>query len=78
MLFSDIASFSTFSEKLEAQSMLSLLNEYLTAMTDILIENKGTLDKYIGDAIVAFYGSQIEIENHEYRACKTVSRSECR
>ena len=71
MLFSDIASFSTFSEKLEAQSLLSLLNEYLTAMTDILIENKGTLDKYIGDAIVAFYGAPIEIENHEYRACKT-------
>ena len=42
--------------------MLSLLNEYLTAMTDILIENKGTLDKYIGDAIVAFYGAPIEIE----------------
>ena len=71
MMFSDIASFSTFSEKLEAESLLKLLNEYLTAMTNILIGNKGTLDKYIGDAIVAFYGAPIEIEDHEFLACKT-------
>ena len=71
MMFSDIASFSTFSEKLEAESLLRLLNEYLTAMTDILINNKGTLDKYIGDAIVAFYGAPIDIDDHEYLACKT-------
>ena len=71
MMFSDIASFSTFSEKLEAESLLNLLNEYLTAMTNILIKNKGTLDKYIGDAIVAFYGAPIEIKDHEYLACKT-------
>ena len=71
MMFSDIASFSTFSEKLEPESLLTLLNEYLTAMTNILIDNKGTLDKYIGDAIVAFYGAPIEIDDHEYLACKT-------
>ena len=71
MMFSDIASFSTFSEKLEAESLLRLLNEYLTAMTDILINNKGTLDKYIGDAIVAFYGAPIQIDDHEYLACRT-------
>ncbi len=71
MMFSDIASFSTFSEKLEAESLLNLLNEYLTAMTNILISNKGTLDKYIGDAIVAFYGAPINIKDHEYLACKT-------
>ena len=71
MIFSDIASFSVFSEKLEAESLLNLLNEYLTAMTNILINNKGTLDKYIGDAIVAFYGAPIEIDDQEYLACKT-------
>ena len=71
MMFSDIASFSTFSEKLEAESLLRLLNEYLTAMTDILINNKGTLDKYIGDAIVAFYGAPIQIDDQEYLACRT-------
>ena len=76
MLFSDIASFSTFSEKLEAESLLSLLNEYLTTMTNILVENKGTLDKYIGDAIVAFYGAPVELDNHEYRACLTALEME--
>ena len=76
MLFSDIASFSTFSEKLKAESLLGLLNEYLTAMTNILVDNKGTLDKYIGDAIVAFYGAPIEINNHEYRACITALNME--
>ncbi len=76
MLFSDIASFSTFSEKLDAELLLMLLNEYLTAMTNILVENKGTLDKYIGDAIVAFYGAPVEIDNHEYRACATALEME--
>jgi adenylate cyclase len=45
-------------------------------MTNVLIDNKGTLDKYIGDAIVAFYGAPIEIEDHEYMACKTALQME--
>ena len=69
--FSDIASFSTFSEKLTAPDLVELLNEYLNAMTNILLENKGTLDKYIGDAIIAFYGAPVEIKDHEYLACLT-------
>ena len=69
--FTDIQSFSGFSEKLSASDLVGLLNDYLTDMTDVLLENKGTLDKYIGDAIVAFYGAPIEIENHEMWACKT-------
>ena len=69
--FTDIQSFSAFSEKLSATDLVSLLNEYLTDMTNVLLENKGTLDKYIGDAIVAFYGAPIEIENHELWACRT-------
>ena len=52
--FTDIASFSTFSEKLTASRLVELLNEYLTVMTDILLEEGGTLDKYEGDAIIAF------------------------
>ena len=48
-----------------------LLNEYLTDMTDVLPRNKGTLDKYIGDAMVAFYGAPIPIDDHELWACKT-------
>lgn len=69
--FTDIQSFSAFSEKLTASELVALLNQYLTDMTDVLLENKGTLDKYIGDAIVAFYGAPIEIEDHEYWSCIT-------
>ena len=69
--FTDIQSFSAFSEKLSASELVALLNQYLTDMTDVLLENKGTLDKYIGDAIVAFYGAPIEIDDHEFWACKT-------
>ena len=69
--FTDIQSFSAFSEKLTASDLVELLNEYLTEMTDILSANKGTLDKYIGDAIVAFYGAPAPVEDHEYWACLT-------
>ena len=69
--FTDIQSFSAFSEKLTASDLVELLNEYLTEMTNILIDNKGTLDKYIGDAIVAFYGAPAPVEQHEYYACLT-------
>ncbi len=69
--FTDIQSFSAFSEKLIAEEVVELLNEYLTDMTDILLANQGTLDKYIGDAIVAFYGAPVPVENHEYQACLT-------
>ena len=52
--FTDIQSFSAFSEQLTASELVLLLNQYLTDMTDVLLENNGTLDKYIGDASVAF------------------------
>ena len=67
--FTDIASFSAFSEVLTATQLVELLNEYLTAMTDILLEHQGTLDKYEGDAIVAFFGAPIHFEDHAHRAC---------
>ncbi|MBC8322808.1 MAG: adenylate/guanylate cyclase domain-containing protein [Candidatus Marinimicrobia bacterium] len=69
--FTDIQSFSAFSEKLSASDLVELLNDYLTEMTDILLDNKGTLDKYIGDAIVAFYGAPAPVDDHEYWACIT-------
>ena len=74
--FSDIQSFSSFSEVLEPTRMVSLMNQYLTEMTDSLLEHKGTLDKYIGDAIVAFYGAPVSMENHEYHACLTALEME--
>ena len=69
--FTDIQSFSAFSEQLTASELVLLLNQYLTDMTDVLLENNGTLDKYIGDAIVAFYGAPIEVDDHELWACRT-------
>ncbi len=70
--FTDIQSFSTFSEKLGSPTRLvELLNEYLTAMTDILLEHYGTLDKYEGDAIIAFFGAPMPMEDHAQQACKT-------
>lgn len=72
--FTDIQGFSSFSEKLSATQLVELLNEYLTAMTDILLEEKGTLDKYEGDAIIAFYGAPMPLPDHAERACLTAHR----
>ena len=68
--FTDIQSFSTFSEKLTADQLVELINEYLSAMTDILINEMGTLDKYEGDAIIAFFGAPMEVPDHTLRACR--------
>lgn len=72
--FTDIQGFSSFSEKLTATQLVELLNEYLTAMTDILLENKGTLDKYEGDAIIAFFGAPMPLKDHAVKACTVAIR----
>lgn len=69
VLFSDIRGFTTISESLTPDELVGLLNEYLTAMTDILFSTYGTLDKYIGDAIMAFWGAPVAQEDHAARAC---------
>jgi adenylate cyclase len=67
--FSDIQSFSSFSEVLSSSQLGDLLNEYLTVCTDIIQEEGGTLDKYIGDAVVAMFGAPVDLKNHAYKAC---------
>ena len=67
--FTDIQGFSTFSEKLTAVQLVELLNEYLSAMTDILLGNMGTLDKYEGDAIISFFGAPLDVPDHPLKAC---------
>ncbi len=67
--FSDIQSFSTFSEKLPPGQLVDLMNEYLTACTDIVQAQGGTLDKYIGDAVVAMFGAPVPMKDHAFRAC---------
>lgn len=73
-LFSDIQSFSSFSEILSPVQLVEIMNEYLGAMTDILESENGTLDKYIGDAIVAMFGAPLPLPDHSLRACVTVCR----
>ncbi|MCF7796982.1 MAG: adenylate/guanylate cyclase domain-containing protein [Candidatus Marinimicrobia bacterium] len=76
--FTDIQGFSTFSEMLSAEELVTLLNEYLTEMTNILLDEKGTLDKYEGDAIIAFFGAPVRLEDHAERAVRTAIRMQNR
>lgn len=69
IVFSDIRSFTTFSEKLDAQELARFLNDYLGIMTDIVFEYGGTLDKYIGDAVMAFWGAPLDQPDHAINAC---------
>ncbi|MBK6608070.1 MAG: adenylate/guanylate cyclase domain-containing protein [Leptospiraceae bacterium] len=69
IFFSDIRGFTTLSEALSPEELVKLLNEYLSTMTEIIIECKGTIDKYMGDAIMAFWGAPVDLEDHAYYAC---------
>jgi adenylate cyclase len=69
VMFSDVRGFTTISEKLDAQELAALLNEYLTDMTQIVFRHYGTLDKYIGDAVMAFWGAPFEEPGHPTQAC---------
>jgi adenylate cyclase len=70
-VFTDIQSFSSISEKLEPTDLVRLLNIYLTEMSDIIMENRGTIDKYEGDAIIAFFGAPVYREDHAVLACRS-------
>ena len=71
VLFSDIRGFTNISEGMTPEELVGLLNEYLTVMTDIVFKYDGTLDKYIGDAIMAIYGAPISREDHPASACRS-------
>jgi len=68
VFFSDIRGFTPMSEVLSAEEVVHLLNEYFTAMTAIIFKYEGTLDKYMGDAIMAIYGAPIDMTDHAERA----------
>jgi adenylate cyclase len=72
--FSDIQSFPSFSEALPPDRLVALMHEYLTACTDIIQAEGGTLDKYIGDAIIAMFGAPSAMPDHAYRACVAAHR----
>jgi len=70
IMFSDIRNFTSISERMKAETVVAILNEYLSAMVDIIFANKGTLDKFIGDAIMIFWGAPIRLEDHGNMAVK--------
>ena len=74
VLFSDIRDFTTFTEKNDPQLVVQMLREYLTEMTRIVIEEGGTLDKYIGDAVMAEFGAPIVYPDHALRGCRAALR----
>ncbi|QQG39169.1 MAG: adenylate/guanylate cyclase domain-containing protein [Candidatus Woesearchaeota archaeon] len=69
ILFSDIRGFTTFSEQMKPEDLVEVLNEYLTEMTNVIMNNKGLVDKYIGDAIMAFWGAPLKEKDHAALAC---------
>jgi adenylate cyclase len=76
LFFSDLAGFTTLSESLEPEVVVQLLNEYLSVMTEIILEEHGTVDKYEGDAIMAFWGAPLPLEDQALRACRTALRQQ--
>ncbi len=69
VFFSDIAGFTSISEKLPTEKLVHLLNQYLTEMSDIVLKNRGTVDKYIGDAVMAIFGAPFDYPDHARIAC---------
>ena len=78
IFFSDIQGFTSISEKLEPEELTAFLNDYLTAMTDIIIEEGGTVDKYEGDAIIAFWNAPLDLPEHAVRCVTAALRCQAK
>ncbi|MFQ5481479.1 MAG: CHASE2 domain-containing protein [Nitrospinaceae bacterium] len=76
--FTDLEGFTTISEQLTPERLVELLNNYLTEMSDIMLNHEGTIDKYEGDAIAAFFGAPVFYEDHAWRACITALEMQSR
>lgn len=74
MFFSDLEGFTSISEKLDPEKLTALLNHYLTAMTDIITEEQGTVDKYEGDAIIAFWNAPLDVSDHAAKCVRAALR----
>ena len=71
MLFCDIRGFTTISEQFDAHGLTQLINKFLTPMTDIILARKGTIDKYMGDCIMAFWNAPVDDPDHARNACES-------
>ncbi|MCK5284476.1 MAG: adenylate/guanylate cyclase domain-containing protein [Alphaproteobacteria bacterium] len=69
VLFSDIRSFTTISEGLTPEELIQLMNDFLTPMSNLVMDNRGTIDKYMGDAMMAFWNAPLDVKDHELHAC---------
>ncbi len=74
VLFSDIRNFSAFAERMGPEELASFLGEYLTPMTELVLESGGMLDKYIGDAVMALWAAPVDVPDHAARACDVALR----
>lgn len=73
-MFTDVKGFSTISESLDPEELVKLLNRYLSEMSDIVLQLRGTIDKYEGDAIISFFGAPVPYQDHATRACTAAVR----
>jgi adenylate cyclase len=76
LFFSDLAGFTTISERLSPETVVGLLNDYLSAMTEIILDAEGTVDKFEGDAIMAFWGAPLDQPDQAARACRAALRQQ--
>ena len=71
VMFTDIRNFTSISETMTPEELIQLMNEFLTPMSDLVMDNRGTIDKYMGDAMMAFWNAPLDDKNHAKNACKT-------
>ncbi len=71
VMFTDIRNFTSISESMTPEALIQLMNDFLTPMSDLVMANRGTIDKYMGDAMMAFWNAPLDDENHARHACKT-------
>lgn len=76
LFFSDLAGFTTISERLSPETVVGLLNDYLSTMTEIILDEEGTVDKFEGDAIMAFWGAPLDQPDQARRACRAALRQQ--
>jgi adenylate cyclase len=76
VFFSDLEGFTALSEQLESRAVMELLNDYLDRMSRIILEEKGTIDKFMGDAIMAFWGAPLDYADHALAACRAALRQQ--